>query len=100
MRDHMIRDVQHSYDAVADEYGRRFFEELEHKPLDRRLLDRFVARVQYCPQQRLAFRFSDWAGFFAWPGGRHTACACYIACIMSASVISGKSRLFRLVGLG
>ena len=42
----MIRDVQHSYDAVADEYGRRFFEELEHKPLDRRLLDRFVARVQ------------------------------------------------------
>jgi SAM-dependent methyltransferase len=39
-------DVQASYDVVADEYARRIFEELEHKPLDRQLLDRFAARVQ------------------------------------------------------
>ena len=41
-----ISDVRTSYDLVADEYARRIFEELEHKPLDRHLLDRFAARVQ------------------------------------------------------
>jgi len=39
-------DVQSAYDRVADEYVRRIFEELKHKPLDRQLLDRFAARVQ------------------------------------------------------
>src|SRR3954454_15604001 len=39
-------DVQSSYDRVAEEYARRIFGELEHKPLDRQLLDRFAARVQ------------------------------------------------------
>ena len=39
------RECQSSYDAVADEYVRRIFDELQHKPLDRQLLDRFVAAV-------------------------------------------------------
>jgi SAM-dependent methyltransferase len=38
-------DVQAAYDAVADEYVRRVFDELRHKPFDRQLLDRFAARV-------------------------------------------------------
>jgi SAM-dependent methyltransferase len=36
-------NTQTSYDLVADEYVRRIFEELQHKPLDRLLLDRFAA---------------------------------------------------------
>jgi SAM-dependent methyltransferase len=36
---------QSSYDLVADEYARRIFDELQHKPLDRQLLDRFAASV-------------------------------------------------------
>jgi SAM-dependent methyltransferase len=40
------QDCQSSYDRVADEYVRRIFDELRHKPLDRELLDRFVARVR------------------------------------------------------
>jgi SAM-dependent methyltransferase len=39
-------DYQSSYDQVADEYVRRLFDELQHKPLDRELLDRFAARVR------------------------------------------------------
>ena len=46
MPDRQISEVQASYDLVADEYARRIFEELEHKPLDRQLLDRFAASVQ------------------------------------------------------
>jgi len=38
-------NTQASYDRVADEYVRRIADELEHKPLDRQLLDRFAARV-------------------------------------------------------
>ena len=34
--------VATSYDAVADEYVRRIFDELKDKPLDRSLLDRFA----------------------------------------------------------
>ncbi len=37
---------QTSYDRVADEYVRRIFDELQHKPVDRQLLDRFAARVR------------------------------------------------------
>ncbi|HWY85220.1 MAG TPA: class I SAM-dependent methyltransferase [Gemmataceae bacterium] len=37
---------QSSYDRVADEYIRRIFDELQHKPLDRQLLDRFAASVR------------------------------------------------------
>jgi 2-polyprenyl-3-methyl-5-hydroxy-6-metoxy-1,4-benzoquinol methylase len=32
-------------DRLADEYARRIFNELQHKPLDRELLDRFAARI-------------------------------------------------------
>ena len=39
-------DTQTSYDRVADEYVRRIFDELRHKPLDRQLLDRFAASVR------------------------------------------------------
>jgi SAM-dependent methyltransferase len=40
------KNCQRSYDLVADEYVRRIFEELQHKPLDRELLDRFAASVR------------------------------------------------------
>src|ERR1700694_4827193 len=40
-----IGDIQKSYDLVADEYVRRIYDELQHKPLDRELLDRFVKSV-------------------------------------------------------
>jgi SAM-dependent methyltransferase len=43
---HKRKDFQTSYDLVADEYVRRIFEELHHKPLDRQLLDRFAASVR------------------------------------------------------
>ena len=39
-------NTQTSYDAVADEYVRRNFDELKDKPLDRDLLDRFADRVR------------------------------------------------------
>jgi SAM-dependent methyltransferase len=35
-----------SYDAVAEEYARQFFDELAHKPLDRALLDCFAEQVR------------------------------------------------------
>ena len=41
-----ISDVRQSYDLVAEEYARRIFGELEHKPLDRKLLDRFAESVR------------------------------------------------------
>jgi ubiquinone/menaquinone biosynthesis C-methylase UbiE len=37
--------TQTSYDHVAEEYARRMLHELDHKPLDRELLERFVQRV-------------------------------------------------------
>ncbi|MDG3008066.1 class I SAM-dependent methyltransferase [Paludisphaera mucosa] len=46
MQDAQSDDVQASYDLVAEEYVARIFGELEHKPLDRELLDRFAARVR------------------------------------------------------
>ena len=41
------KGYQTSYDQVADEYVRRIFDELQHKPLDRQLLDRFAASVRH-----------------------------------------------------
>ena len=35
-------DVQSGYDRIAEEYARRISDELQHKPLDRQLLDRFA----------------------------------------------------------
>ena len=39
-------DPGDSYDAVADEYVRQILHELEHKPFDRELLDRFACDVR------------------------------------------------------
>jgi SAM-dependent methyltransferase len=41
-----LQDCQTTYDTVANEYVRRIFDELDHKPLDRQLLDRFAASVR------------------------------------------------------
>ena len=41
-----MENVQKSYDQVADEYTSRFFQELEHKPLDCALLDRLAEEVR------------------------------------------------------
>ena len=38
--------IADSYDRVADEYVQRIYNELQHKPLDRQLLDRFAASLQ------------------------------------------------------
>jgi SAM-dependent methyltransferase len=43
--DNHIHSIRESYDRLADEYARRMFKELQHKPLDRLLLDRFAANV-------------------------------------------------------
>lgn len=40
-----VRSVRESYDRLADEYTRRIFHELQHKPFDRRVLDRFAAET-------------------------------------------------------
>ncbi len=45
MTQHRWESIRDGYDRVADEYAARLFRELEHKPLDRRLLDRFAAGV-------------------------------------------------------
>jgi SAM-dependent methyltransferase len=45
MEPQKIADVQHSDDRVADEYVQRIFDELQHKPLDQQLLERFAVRV-------------------------------------------------------
>jgi SAM-dependent methyltransferase len=41
-----ISDVQSGYDLVAEEYARRLYDELRHKPLDCRLLHRFSDSVR------------------------------------------------------
>jgi SAM-dependent methyltransferase len=44
--DQTTKDLQTSYDRVAEGYGRQYFHEFDHKPLDRELLDRFAERVR------------------------------------------------------
>jgi ubiquinone/menaquinone biosynthesis C-methylase UbiE len=46
MSDSVTKAIRESYDRVAEEYARRLFDELRHKPLDRELLDRFAKRVR------------------------------------------------------
>lgn len=41
-----VHNLQESYDQVAEEYVARIFHELEHKPLDRLLLQHFAAEVR------------------------------------------------------
>ncbi len=45
MNTNVIQAIRESYDRIADEYARELFGELQHKPLDRQLLDRFAARM-------------------------------------------------------
>lgn len=45
MNDSLTQSIRESYDRLADEYARRLFNELQNKPLDRELLDRFAAKV-------------------------------------------------------
>ena len=45
MPDQSSNSIRDSYDRVAEEYARRIFDELQHKPFDRQLLDRFAARI-------------------------------------------------------
>src|SRR5215469_10747857 len=40
-----LSDCQSSYDRIAEEYTSRIAAELEHKPVDRMLLDEFAARL-------------------------------------------------------
>lgn len=44
--DNVTPAIRESYDRLADEYARRIFNELQHKPLDRQLLNRFAAEVR------------------------------------------------------
>lgn len=48
MSHEIMAALRAGYDAVADEYARRFFNELQNKPLDRELLNRFAREVT-CP---------------------------------------------------
>jgi ubiquinone/menaquinone biosynthesis C-methylase UbiE len=45
MKDDITQSIRDSYDRLADEYARRIFNELQHKPLDRERLNRFAAEV-------------------------------------------------------
>lgn len=45
MSDESPDSIRESYDRIAEEYARRIFDELQHKPFDRQLLDRFAARI-------------------------------------------------------
>src|SRR6266853_5688472 len=45
MNDNITRSIRESYDQLAGEYARRIFNELQHKPLDRELLNRFAAEI-------------------------------------------------------
>ncbi len=42
----MSASLQPSYDQIAAEYARRIADELQPKPLDQKLLDRFVAETR------------------------------------------------------
>jgi len=46
MSDSITSSIRESYDCVAEEYARRIADELQHKPLDRELLDRFAAQTR------------------------------------------------------
>jgi len=45
MDDNTTQAIRGSYDRIADEYALRIFNELQHKPLDRDLLNRFAAQL-------------------------------------------------------
>jgi SAM-dependent methyltransferase len=41
-----LEETRKGYDRVAEEYARRIYDELRHKPLDRERLDRFASDVR------------------------------------------------------
>src|ERR1019366_4496932 len=45
MSERITQQIRKSYDRLADEYAHRIFNELQHKPLDRELLDCFAAKI-------------------------------------------------------
>jgi ubiquinone/menaquinone biosynthesis C-methylase UbiE len=45
LNDDPINSIRKSYDRLAEEYTRRISDELQHKPLDRQLLDRFAKQT-------------------------------------------------------
>ena len=45
MNDSVTNSIRESYDRLAEEYARRISDELQHKPLDRQLLDRFAKQT-------------------------------------------------------
>jgi len=45
MNDDITKPIRESYDRLAEEYARRIADELQHKPLDRALLDRFAKQT-------------------------------------------------------
>jgi len=44
--DHLTSELQTGYDSVAEKYAEKFYHELQHKPFDRGLLDRFAGKVR------------------------------------------------------
>jgi len=46
MNDDPTNSIRQSYDRLAEEYARRISDELQHKPLDRELLDRFAKQTE------------------------------------------------------
>jgi ubiquinone/menaquinone biosynthesis C-methylase UbiE len=46
MNDHIAKSIRENYDRLAEEYARRIADELQHKPLDRELLDRFAKQTK------------------------------------------------------
>lgn len=46
MSDDTIRIIREDYNRLAEEYARHIADELQHKPLDRQLLDRFAAELK------------------------------------------------------
>jgi len=46
MNDSLTNSIRESYDRLAEEYARRIADELQHKPFDRALLDRFAKHTK------------------------------------------------------
>lgn len=45
MSENFTDAVRESYDSIADDYAREIYGELQHKPFDRQILDRFATRT-------------------------------------------------------
>src|ERR1700682_2988600 len=41
-----LKNIEEGYDTLSQEYADRIFNELENKPLDRELLDRFAGLIK------------------------------------------------------